>query len=981
MRRRRNMAVGIVLLGICSMAGLQPSLMADGLSSETSQRDEGADRGASPTKIQNSLKRLMSEAGDEPSLNVQLDSSRHTAFPVTAALTPKGFRVVIDVRNVDAVSEIRSAIADLGGQVEGVARSRIQARLTSSTIAELAKEPDVRFIRLPMSPVPRDPQLTAQAAAAEDEVRSEGLDAIGVAPWHEIGLNGQGVRVGIIDSGFKDYADRLGSELPAEHSVSTRSFRPDEDIECSNCSETAQYHGLGTAEVVHDVAPRSELFLSNFQTDVQFERSVDWMIERNVDVINTSLGFSSGCFRKGGGIFEPIIQRARDAGITWATSAGNEANNHWQGTYADPDDDGRHNFTAKDNTFTVETKLVEASANGQDVAAAILNFTLSWDAPCTGADLAYDVRIIPEDKEADPARGSWTWRPGIPIRSTFKVFRFDAAQVGETKRFQVVITKTDPDAPDVPLDMLIRSCKDCVEGDFNYLTRDGSVSILEPSISPNALTVGARHHDPEACGELCPEGSLLSYSSRGPTKDGRIKPDVAAPTHVSTTPFGAWSPTGDNQNPGFTGTSAASPHAAGAAALLQQAMPDGSPNEIMDALKRRAEDLGSPGADNLYGAGGLTMGPLPLDPSKLNVTSITPGRAAVGQRIDATIQGTGLTDAMDVVFEGEGVTASIRDSATDNELPITISVASSAELGPRSFRVIGESQEAPSGRASLTVIGRPSFDVSEQRLTYEVTVGDRGAPIRNISITNRSDGSLDWTARTTKSWVTVNPTSGSTPSKVRVLLNPRDLGPGRHKAQIVLKAETATNSPFRIDVVLDVAKPEIGVEPGRLRFETSLGESPESRVLQIRNAGSGTLSWTAEPQASWINVNASSGSGRFELVVSIDAEELQPGTHQSSIRIGSEQAAVDAVTVPVVIRVQGPSELIAVAFERIAFEPPEAWRRVVGQACVTYLNASDDVARVRLTPTDADPRTYHVPSGNKVVVCGHVANIDTRSDN
>jgi len=980
MRRHRNIAIGLVLLGICSMAGPQP-LMADGLTSETSQRDERAERRASPSKIQNSLKRLMSEAGDEPSLDVQLDSSQHPAFAMTDALTPEGFRVVIDVRNDDAVSGIRSAIADRGGQVEGVARSRIQARLASSTIAELAKERDVRFIRFPMSPVPRDPQLTAQAAASEDEVRSEGLDAIGVAPWHEIGLNGQGVRVGIIDSGFKDYADRLGSELPAEHGVSTRSFRPDGDIECSNCPETGQYHGLGTAEVVHDVAPRSELFLSNFQTDVQFERSVDWMIEQNVDVINTSLGFPSGCFRKGGGIFEPVIQEARDAGITWAASAGNEANIHWQGTYTDPDNDGRHNFTAEDNTFTVEAELVAARANGQEIATATLNFTLSWDAPCTGADLAYDVRIIPEDEEADPARGSWTWRPGIPIRSTFDVFRFDADQVGETKTFQVVITKTDPEAPDVPLDMLIRSCEACVEGDFDYLTRDGSVSILEPSISPNALTVGAQHHDPEACGELCPEGSLLSYSSRGPTKDGRTKPDVAAPTHVSTTPFGAWTPTGDSQNAGFTGTSAASPHAAGAAALLQQATPDGPPSEIIDALKRRAEDLGAPGADNLYGAGGLAMGPLPVDPSELNVTSLTPGRVVVGQQIDATIRGTGLTSATDVIFEGAGVTASIRDGTTANELPITISVASSAELGPRSFRVIGESQEAASGRASLAVIGRPSFDVSEDRLAYEFTVGDRGVPIRNVSITNRGDGSLDWTARTTRSWLTVNPTSGSTPSEIRVLLNPRDLDPGPHEAQIVLEAETAINSPFRIDVVLDVQRPEIGVEPDRLRFETSLGESPESRVLQIRNAGSGTLRWTAEPQASWINVNASSGSGRSELVVSIDAEELQPGTHQGSIRIGADQAAVDAVTVPVTVRVQGPSKLIAVAFERIAFEPPEAWRRVVGQACVTYRNMSDDVARVRLTPTDADPRTYHVPPSNDVVVCGHVANIDTRRDN
>ncbi len=976
MRWRRAIVMATVVLGILSV-GAQ-SLVGDGLAT-----DGASKRGATAEshKIQGSLKRLIGQAGAAGRFSVRLNRPLNGASVMTDMLAEDGFRVVVEARSEDAVNGLRATIDHLGGQIEGVAGSRLQARLSAPATEQLAEARDVAFIRLPMSPFPRDPFLTAQAEAADDEITSEGLDAIGTETWHEIGLNGQGVRVGVIDSGFMDYDKLLGSELPPEHRLTTRSFRPDNDIECSNCSETGQYHGLGTAEVVHDVAPRAELLLSNFGSGVQFERTVNWMIDQDVDVINTSLGFPSGCFRKGGGIFEPIIQKARDAGITWATSAGNEGNAHWQGTYADPDGDDRHNFAEGDNTFTVEAELVEADVNGRDAAAAILSFMLSWDAPCTGADRAYDIQIVPEDDAAETVTGSWTWQPGIPIRSAFNVFEFDADEVGETKTFQVVITKLDSEAPDVTLDMLIQACTECVDGDFDYLTPEGSVSILEPSISPSAMTVGARHHDADACGELCPDGSLLFYSSRGPTKDGRTKPDIAAPTHVSTTAFGPWNRTGDNQNVGFTGTSAASPHAAGAAALAQQAIPDGTPGEIIDFLKRRSEDLGAPGADNRFGAGALSLGPLPLDPAALNVTGVTPGRAIVGQETEAVITGTGLTRASKVLVEGSGVTATIREGATDNELPITVRVSSSAELGARSFRVVGETEDASSGRARLSVIGPPSFEVSETELAYEVTVGDRGAPIRQLSIGNRGDGPLAWSARTTQSWVAVNPRSGSTPSEIRVLLSPGDLDPGVHRAQIVLESETAENSPFRVDVVLRVQQPEIGLDPERLAFEATLGDSPDSQTVRIRNSGSGTLRWDAEPQAPWINVNASSGSGDFDLIVSIDGADLAPGTHQGTVRITAEMASNSPVEVPVIVRIQGPDALTAVEFGKIAFDPPEAWRRIVGQACVVYRNVSDGHARVHVTPPDGDDRrTYHVPSGNDVVVCGRVAHIDTRAD-
>jgi hypothetical protein len=119
-------------------------------------------------------------------------------------------------------------------------------------------------------------------------------------------------------------------------------------------------------------------------------------------------------------------------------------------------------------------------------------------------------------------------------------------------------------------------------------------SLLIPADNPDAITVGAvPWSSPD---------TIEPFSSQGPTDDGRTKPDLVGPDRVSGATYGP---------SGFAGTSAASPHVAGAATLVKYAFPADTPAQVKGFLEGRAVPLGAPGKDNIYGSGRLSLGSIP----------------------------------------------------------------------------------------------------------------------------------------------------------------------------------------------------------------------------------------------------------------------------------------------------------------------------------------------------------------------------------
>jgi hypothetical protein len=135
-------------------------------------------------------------------------------------------------------------------------------------------------------------------------------------------------------------------------------------------------------------------------------------------------------------------------------------------------------------------------------------------------------------------------------------------------------------------------------------------SISTPGDARGSFTVGAT---------LWKNDRLESYSSQGPTIDGRLKPELAAPAGVTSSPYAS-------VGQPFDGTSASAPHVGGAAALVFGAMPGATAERVEEYLQRNAKDLQEPGPDNKSGYGRLQLG----DPAQARggaPAAATPGAA------------------------------------------------------------------------------------------------------------------------------------------------------------------------------------------------------------------------------------------------------------------------------------------------------------------------------------------------------------------
>jgi len=166
-----------------------------------------------------------------------------------------------------------------------------------------------------------------------------------------------------------------------------------------------------------------------------------------------------------------------------------------------------------------------------------------------------------------------------------------------------------------------------------------------------------------------------------------------------------------------------------------------------------------------------------------------------------------------------------------------------------------------------------------------ISIPSTGAAILSVATVSTSTGG---------NWLNISPAVGNygygynTPFQIIVSPSPAiTLGPGKYTAEIILIQDASTEESMVIPVTLTInpaAATFFGDMQGGATFSVITGSdaNPPSQAIPIRNAGTGTLSWTATTSTAdggnWLNISSASGTAPDTLTVSINAANLPNAT-------------------------------------------------------------------------------------------------------
>ena len=563
----------------------------------------------------------------------------------------------------------------------------IEADVPVSLLAGASEQPGVIKVK------PITPNRPAQGTTGGQVATAHGADA-----WHDDGYKGQGVKVGVLDLGFTGFSDLQGTELPSSVQVKCA-----DGTTLSDCTGSSK-HGTGITEILYDVAPDASYYIYLATTKGDWKRAVDWMVSQGVDVINASISREWDGPGDGTSPYTDSPLKAVDAAVTggsvFVTSAGNEGQSSWYGSFTDVDDDGVLEFATDD-----ECNGVELVADKTFIAQ------LRWNDPWAYSRKDFDLYLRPIRNGVpglEVARSS-DWQDGdagdVPHEAVYYTPSADGSYCLSVEQ------KTLGSGSSSVLPSWVQ-LQSYIGPSLEHSTTSHGITNPAGTRNAGALAVGAAHWNDTA--------TIYTHSSRGPLPDGTIKPDIVGAHFVETSSYGSSS----------SGTSFASPHVAGLAALVKQVYSSRSPSGIATYLKDNA--LGRDTVpNNTWGYG---FAQLPEPSTDATLTALTLSGIDIGTFSSRTTSYT--ASAGNDVSE-----TTVTPTVTDSNANYVIKIGGAADADGRVALAVGENV--------ITI--EVTADDGETTETYTVTVTRAADPCGDpITADTTIDGSWDDTCLSEK---------------------------------------------------------------------------------------------------------------------------------------------------------------------------------------------------------------------------------------
>lgn len=225
----------------------------------------------------------------------------------------------------------------------------------------------------------------------------------------------------------------------------------------------------------------------------------------------------------------------------------------------------------------------------------------------------------------------------------------------------------------------------------------------------------------------------------------------------------------------------------------------------------------------------------------------------------------------------------------------------------------------------LDLTPAPEIALAPATVSFTGARGGSNPPAQTIDVSNSGGASLNWTASTTTSWLSVSPTSGTAPSTITVAVDmAQHPVAGAFTGRFTIAAAGAKNTPQVMEVPLTVTEPpQLGVSPTSNFLSLVPGDTAQRPVF-ITNVGGGTLNWTASSNVAWIELSQASGTAPDTLDLTVKTDGLEPGTYDGAITIAASGANDSPQQVSVSLAVLGPVLSVSHSFMFFSLESFES---------------------------------------------------------
>jgi subtilisin family serine protease len=409
----------------------------------------------------------------------------------------------------------------------------------------------------------------------------------------------------------------------------------------------------------------------------------------------------------------------------------------------------------------------------------------------------------------------------------------------------------------------------------------GRGSIGSPGATPEAITVGA-----VTTSRGGPDDVVASFSSSGPTPLSlRLKPEVSAPG------VGILSAAPRNSFASLSGTSMASPHIAGAAALLLQRHPTWTPAQVKSALALTGDpaysnDLKAEETATLRGGGGVVNLPradtVPVFAAPVSFAfGLVGANTTLTRSVELTDSGLGGAGPWTVTVEAQSRPAGVALSAppvatVPGRLDLTVRTTRPADAEATGYVVLTRGTErlrlpywVGTGTPALAGAKRGALRRPGPERVFRVTLA-RPAVNFGVVVTSRAPG------------VRVEPRivrAGDERRLTGYAALPFNLNPYlRTFGELVLASGTILPAAGSYDVVFDSPS---AARAGPFTFRYWVNDvSPPKASLRTRAVTSGAPLRVAASDAG-------SGVDPASVVVRIDGEEHEGRFAAGEVRIGT----------------------------------------------------------------------------------------------